>query len=142
MNPMTIDDFVAKLDKMQAQYPADAEEALTKGARRMTKHLRKETPRGKVKEHKHKLGKSWKCTIRGFHSSDVRAEIRNTSPHFHLVNRGVQNPKDYHGNPRPDWKASMNKHVGFMEKTIKNNWSDVKSLMAKDFYKRVRDNLG
>ena len=138
---MTIDDFVAKLDKMQAQYPADAEEALTEGAKRMTKCLRKETPVGRVK-HKHKLGQSWKCTIRGFRSSDVRAEIRNTSPHFHLVNRGVQNPKDYHGNPRPDWKASMNKHVGFMEKTIKNNWSDVKSLMAKDFYKRVRDNLG
>lgn len=138
---MTIDDFVAKLDKMQAQYPADAEEALTEGAKRMTKHLRKETPVGRVK-HKHKLSQSWKCTIRGFHLSDVRAEIRNTSPHFHLVNRGVQNPKDYHGNPRPDWKASMNKHVGFMEKTIKNNWSDVKSLMAAEFYGRVRDNLG
>lgn len=139
---MTIDDFVAKLDKMQAQYPADAEEALTKGARRMTKHLRKETPRGKIKEHKHKLRRSWKCSIRGFHSSDVRAEIRNTSPHFHLVNRGVQNPKDPHGNPRPDWKSNMNKNVGFMEKIVKNNWSDVKSLMAAEFYGRVRDNLG
>jgi hypothetical protein len=54
----------------------------------------------------------------------------------------VQNPKDPHGNPRPDWKSNMNKNVGFMEKIVKNNWSDVKSLMAAEFYGRVRDNLG
>ncbi len=36
----------------------------------------------------------------------------------------------------------MNKHVGYLEKTVKKKWPNEKEKMAKDFYKKVRDHLG
>lgn len=138
---MKIDEFIQRLDEMRIQYPSDAEDVLADGAKKMTKAIRKATPVGNT-SHPHKLKNSWRCKIKGSRIADVRAEIRSVAPHFHLVNRGVQNPKDIHGNPKPEWRGALNRHKGFLQKTVKDNWDTIKDGMAKNFYKKVRDHLG
>lgn len=138
---MTIDEFTAKLEKMQAEYPGDAGDALQKGAKKMVKAIRKETP-DSGKPHKHKLRKCWKLKMVYAYGKDPEADIRNTAPHYHLVERGVQNPKDYHGRPKPEWRAALNRHKGFLEKSVNDHWPDVKKAMQEDFYRKVRGHLG
>ena len=138
---MLIEEFVRRLDEMRIQYPGDAEDVLEAGAKKMTKAIRKASPVGDT-THPHKLKKSWRCKIKGYRAADTRAEIRSTAPHFHLVNRGVQNPKDTHGNPKPEWRSALNRHKGFLQKAVHDNWDGIKDGMAKDFYQKVRDHLG
>lgn len=138
---MTIDEFTAKLDKFARDYPGDASDALEKGARKMVRGLKAGTPIGRT-NHKKKLAKSWKMRMKDRHGMAPEADIRNTAPHYHLVERGVNNPKDPHGHPKPEWKAALNKHKGFMEKAVKENWPDVKDKMTQDFYKKVRGHFG
>lgn len=138
---MKIEEFTAKLDAFAKEYPADASDALEKGARRMIKGLKAETPVGRA-EHRKKLAKSWKMKMKDQYGRAPKAEIRNAAPHYHLVERGVQNPKDFHGRPKPEWKASLNRHKKFTEKAVSNNWPSVKEKMTKDFYKKVRGHFG
>ena len=105
------------------------------------KAIKKETPVGKT-NHPRKLNKSWKMKMVDLWGKAPKAEIRSTAPHYHLVNRGVQNPKDAHGHPKPEMMAALNRHKGFLEKAVHNNWDAIKKGMEKDFYKRVRDHLG
>ena len=138
---MTIDEFNDKLDQFAKEYPADASDALQKGARKMVRELKAATPIGRT-NHKKKLAKSWKIKMKDRYGRAPEANIRNAAPHYHLVERGVQNPKDPHGQPKPEWKASLNKHVGFTERTVQSNWPKVKESMSKTFYKKVRDHFG
>lgn len=138
---MKIEEFTAKLDTFAREYPADASDALEKGARKMVKGLKAKTPIGRA-EHRKKLAKSWKMKMQDRYGMAPKAEIRNTAPHYHLVERGVQNPKDTHGHSKPEWKAALNKHKGFTEKAVSENWPAVKEKMAKNFYKKVRDHFG
>lgn len=138
---MTIEEFAQKIIIMQKDYQADASDVLEKSAKRMEKAIKKASP-DSGKNHKHKLKKSWKLEMKNYYGRAPQAEIRSEAPHFHLVNRGVTNPTDAHGNPKPEWKAGMNKHVGYLEKTVKRNWPNEKEKMAKDFYKKVRGHFG
>lgn len=138
---MELGEFTRRLTEMELKYPADASDALEKAARKMVKAIKKETPSGKT-GHPHKLNKSWKMKMVDMWGKAPKAEIRNTAPHYHLVNRGVQNPKDAHGQPRPDLVAALNKYKGFLQRAVHSNWNDIKESMEKDFYKRVRDHLG
>lgn len=136
---MTIDEFCKRLDVMAARYPADAETALEKGAKYMTREIRKATPVGKGR-HPHKLAKSWRCNMKGYRASDVQAEIRSTAPHFHLVNRGVQNAKTPQGAPMQN-PARLNTHVGFFEKAVERNLAEASDRIKNTFYEKVRDHL-
>lgn len=138
---MTIDEFSDKLKEMSIRYPADASDVLEEGAKKMLKRIRKATP-DSGKSHKRKLKRSWRMEMVDSYGKEPRAEIRNTSPHYHLVERGVQNPKDFHGNSKPEWKASLNKHRGFLEKAVNSNWADVQKGMEEDFYGKVSEHLG
>lgn len=138
---MKIEEFTAKLDKFTHDYPGDASDALEEGARRMVRGLRKATPIGRT-NHRKKLKKSWRMKMKDRYGLAPEAEIRNAAPHYHLVERGVQNPKDPHGHPKPEWRAALNKHVKFTEKAVNDNWPDVKDKMAKEFYKKVRGHFG
>lgn len=138
---MKMDEFVRRLAEMEAKYPGDAGDALEKGAKKMTRAIRKATPVGKT-DHPHKLKKSWRIKMVDVRGKAPRAEIRNTAPHYHLVNRGVQNPKDSHGHPKPELAGPLNRHKGFLEKAVRDNWPGVKKTMERAFYKKVRDRLG
>lgn len=141
MSPMTINEFAQKLEIIQNEYSADASDVLEKSAKRMRRAIAKASP-DSGKEHNNKLKKSWEMEMQDFYGRAPQAEISSKAPHFHLVNRGVQNPTDAHGNPKPEWKDRMNKHVGYLEKTVKKKWPNEKEKMAKDFYKKVHDHLG
>lgn len=138
---MELGEFSRRLTEMELKYPGDASDALEKAARKMVKAIKKETPVGKT-NHPRKLNKSWKMKMVDLWGKAPKAEIRSTAPHYHLVNRGVQNPKDAHGHPKPEMMAALNKHKGFLEKAVHSNWGNIKKSMEKDFYKRVRDHLG
>lgn len=138
---MKIEEFTKRLHEFEMKYPGDAGDALEKGAKKMTSAIRKATPSSDV-AHPRKLKKSWRLKMVDMRGKAPRAEIRNTAPHYHLVNRGVQNPKDSHGKPKPELAAALNKHKGFLEKAVKQNWADVKTSMEKDFFKKVRVHLG
>lgn len=135
---MTIDKFVKNLSEMQRKYPGDAGDALEKGAKKMVRGLKKDTPASE-KDYKDKLNKSWRLNM--VEGKEPKAEIRNKSSHFHLVERGVQNPKDFKGRPRPEWRAAMNKHRGFVEKSVEKHWPDVQKMMEREFFRKVSDRL-
>ena len=136
-----MDEFIRRLAEMEAKYPGDAGDALEKGVKKMTRAIRKATPVGKT-DHPHKLKKSWRIKMVDVRGKAPRAEIRNTAPHYHLVNRGVQNPKDSHGHAKPELAGPLNRHKGFLEKAVRDNWPGVKKTMERAFYKKVRDRLG
>lgn len=138
---ISIDEFVGKLDKMAAAYGSDASDVLEEGAKDMQKALRKDSPVGHAK-HKHKLKNSWKMEVIDRLGQEPEAHIRSTAPHFHLVNRGVQHPKDPHGKDKPEWLDALNKHVGFMQRSVEENWPAIKKKMAEGFYGKVRGHLG
>ena len=124
---------------MQIRFPSDASEVLEKGAKRMTRKIRKATPVGKY-DHKHKLVKSWKCTMKGWTSDNIHAEIKSEAPHFHLVNRGFCR-KNHLGVYVPNIGNDL-AHVGFLEKTVEKERDGVREKMEKEFYKKVCDRLG
>lgn len=135
---MTLDEFIRNVDNMRIRYPSDAGDALEKGAKKMTRALRKATPVGKY-DHPRKLNKSWRCKIKGYTAADIHAEIRSVAPHFHLVNRGFRRKND-RGDFVPN-KGNDLAHVGFVKQAVDSNWDEVKNFMGKEFYKKVRDNL-
>ena len=138
---MTIDEFVGKLDKMSMEYAADASDVLEDGSKAMKKALKDASPVGHTK-HKHKLKNSWKAEVVDSMSKEPEAHIRSTAPHFHLVNRGVQHPKDPHGNPKPEWMDALNRHVGSMQRAVAEAWPGIKKQMAEAFYGKVRGHIG
>ena len=138
---MTIDDFCKKLNDFERQYPADASDSLEEGAKKMVKAIKRDTPIGKS-NHKRKLNKSWKMRMSNAWGKEPKAEIRNIAPHYHLVERGVKNPKDSHGNPKPEWQNALNKHKGFFEKSVQKNWAGVTWTMETTFFEKVRGHIG
>lgn len=136
---MTIEEFIGRLEEMRMRYSGDAEETLEKGAKRMVQELKKASPVGKGR-HPHKLNKSWKCAIKGYRASDIRAEIRSTAPHFHLVNRGFQrvSPRGIPIQNSPRDNANLH----FMEDTVAREWDGIRRMMAEDFFAKVRGKIG
>ena len=134
-----MDDFVHQLDRMAREYPGDAEEALEKGAKHMLKEIKKASPVGKA-AHPHKLKNSWRCRIQGHRANELRAEIRSTAPHFHLVNRGFRRVSPQ-GRPVPNGPHD-NRNLHFMEKAVDDGCHDAKQKMAEVFYAKVREHLG
>ena len=132
---ITIDEFIQRIDSYGKQYAGDAEVSLKKSAGKMRKALKKASPVGNA-AHPHKLNKSWKLAMKGYSYNSLRAEIRSTAPHFHLVNRGHR-VVDRWGNTH----GYDNRHVHFLENTVKDEWPAIKDEMAKDFYQKVRDNI-
>lgn len=138
---MTPEDFSRRLQAFEMEYPGDAADALEKAAKQMVRALRRETPASDSR-HPHKLNKSWRMKVKSLYGKAPEADIRSNAPHFHLVERGVQNPKDPHGNPKPEWVAALNRHRGFLERAVEGSWPEIREKMEKDFYRRVRERLG
>lgn len=136
---MEIDEFIRNIDAMRLRFPSDAAESLEKGAKKMTKAIRKASPVGKY-EHPHKLKKSWKCKMKGWTSDTIHAEIQSNAPHFHLVNRGFQRV-DHAGRIVPNRGRDL-AHVGFLQQAVESHWDEVRKDMQQDFFEKVRDRLG
>lgn len=131
---MDLETFIAHMSQAIDANPMEAEKALRYGAGKMQEKLSDGSP-DSYKENKHKLSESWKYEIVGTSSSSLRANIRSTAPHFHLVENGhVQ-------------KTRTGKVVGyvqgthFMDKVANENGDAIFEEVAERFFKKMDGTL-
>ena len=130
---ISFEEFIDRLQTVQKNFPDDVETVLNRGANRMIKALKTNSP-DSGKDHKGKLNKSWKKKIEGY-GKDIHANIYSTAPHFHLVDRGHK-IMDKKGHEKG---FVQGKH--FLQKTIDEQQDDLQEYMWKGVYKRVKDKL-
>ena len=127
---MDINEFIAKLELAQNQYPSQAEDALRKGARSMTKAL-KNNASDSGRSHKNKLRNSWRMEIEGTNSNNLQANIRSKAPHFHLVDRGHVKKN------RSGKVVGYVPGVHFLQKTIDKEGKDIQRKMGEQLLKKL-----
>ena len=130
---ISFEEFIGRLQTVQRNFPDDVETVLNRGANRMIKALKTNSP-DSGNDHKGKLNKSWKKKIEGY-GKDIHANIYSTAPHFHLVDRGHK-IVDKKGHEKG---FVQGKH--FLQKTIDEQQDDLQEYMWKGVYKRVKDKL-
>lgn len=130
---ISFEEFIGRLQTVQKNFPDDVETVLNRGANRMIKALKTNSP-DSGKDHKGKLNKSWKKKIEGY-GKDIHANIYSTAPHFHLIDRGHK-IMDKKGHEKG---FVQGKH--FLQKTIDEQQDDLQEYMWKGVYKRVKDKL-
>nr|DAV89351.1 MAG TPA: putative tail-component [Caudoviricetes sp.] len=130
---ISFEEFIGRLQTVQKNFPDDVATVLNRGANRMIKALKTNSP-DSGKDHKGKLNKSWKKKIEGY-GKDIHANIYSTAPHFHLVDRGHK-IMDKKGHEKG---FVQGKH--FLQKTIDEQQDDLQEYMWKGVYKRVKDKL-
>lgn len=130
---ISFEEFIGRLQTVQKNFPDDVETVLNRGANRMVRALKTNSP-DSGNDHKGKLNKSWKKKIEGY-GKDIHANIYSTAPHFHLVDRGHK-IMDKKGHEKG---FVQGKH--FLQKTIDEQQDDLQEYMWKGVYKRVKDKL-
>lgn len=130
---ISFEEFIGRLQTVQKNFPDDVETVLNRGANRMVRALKTNSP-DSGNDHKGKLNKSWKKKIEGY-GKDIHANIYSTAPHFHLVDRGHK-IVDKKGHEKG---FVQGKH--FLQKTIDEQQDDLQEYMWKGVYKRVKDKL-
>ena len=130
---ISFEEFIGRLETVQKDFTDDVEIVLNRGANRMVRALKTNSP-DSGKDHKRKLNKSWKKKIEGY-GKDIHANIYSTAPHFHLVDRGHK-IMDKKGHEKG---FVQGKH--FLQKTIDEQQDDLQEYMWKGVYKRVKDKL-
>lgn len=130
---ISFEEFIGRLQTVQKNFPDDVETVLNRGANRMVRALKTNSP-DSGNDHKGKLNKSWKKKIEGY-GKDIHANIYSTAPHFHLVDRGHK-IVDKKGHEKG---FVQGKH--FLQKTIDEQQDDLQEYMWKGVYKRVKGKL-
>lgn len=130
---ISFEEFIGRLETVQKNFPDDVEIVLNRGANRMVRALKTNSP-DSGNDHKGKLNKRWKKKIEGY-GKDIHANIYSTAPHFHLVDRGHK-IMDKKGHEKG---FVQGKH--FLQKTIDEQQDDLQEYMWKGVYKRVKDKL-
>lgn len=130
---ISFEEFIGRLETVQKDFTDDVEIVLNRGANRMVRALKTNSP-DSGNDHKGKLNKRWKKKIEGY-GKDIHANIYSTAPHFHLVDRGHK-IMDKKGHEKG---FVQGKH--FLQKTIDEQQDDLQEYMWKGVYKRVKDKL-
>lgn len=130
---ISFEEFIGRLQTVQKNFPDDVETVLNRGANRMIKALKTNSP-DSGKDHKGKLNKSWKKKIEGY-GKDIHANIYSTAPHFHLIDRGHK-IVDKKGREKG---FVQGKH--FLQKTTDEQQDDLREYMWKGVYRRVKNKL-
>lgn len=133
MMGISFEEFIGRLETVQKDFTDDVEIVLNRGANRMVRALKTNSP-DSGNDHKGKLNKRWKKKIEGY-GKDIHANIYSTAPHFHLVDRGHK-IMDKKGHEKG---FVQGKH--FLQKTIDEQQDDLQEYMWKGVYKRVKDKL-
>lgn len=133
MGKVTFEEFIGRLQAVQKDFPDDVKVVLNRGANRMVRALKENSP-DSGKDHKGKLNKSWKKKIEGY-GKDIHADIYSTAPHFHLVDRGHK-IVDKKGREKG---FVQGKH--FLQKTTDEQQDDLREYMWKGVYRRVKNKL-
>lgn len=132
---MRIEEYTALIEKVQKEFPAEAEAELQRGARKLRREIKDASPVGHAK-HPHKLKNSWKMEMTGTSAKTLEAHIYSTAPHFHLVERGHV------------WKTPHGKIKGykqgthFMEKTVNAEGPGIYDEMGRRLAEKVGVELG
>lgn len=127
---MSPEDFCAKLDKAQKEFPDESKEALRKGARKMVRLLKKNSPVS-PKRTRRKISKSWRMKMASGLTGQQEAHIVNKAPHFHLVERG-------HIQKTPGGRVTgfvQGNH--FVEKTLNDDGEDIQKEMGEKLLKAL-----
>ena len=122
---MDIKTFMGRLDSYIKEYPLEAEKAMRKEANRMKKELVSASP----------VGKGRKRKINGNSSSTLEATLRNTSPHFHLVERGHV-MKTMHGKIKGFKQGTF-----FFKRTVEKNRNDIREAVGGHMFKKLRKKI-
>lgn len=133
---MTIEEFIAKLDGIAKQYPAESEKALKSGADRMRRELRQKwsTSTNIFHPRSGKISKSWRVEME-FGGADSVAKISNKAKHYHLIERGhrVVTPKKRR-------YVKFQPGIFFTKETVQAKSDDIKTEMAKRLYRIIKGN--
>lgn len=82
-----LDGLNADILEAAKEYPKEVEKHLKKTGDVLKKKAIEKTPDSGT-DHKRKLSKSWKSEIEGMIIDSLEYQLRNTAPHYHLVERG------------------------------------------------------
>lgn len=80
-----LDDLQGKLDEMRKKFPQEEETLLKKAGNKLRRKSKEKTPVGKGKKH---LKDSYKLSKVNYEKDEMNITMTNTSPHFHLVEKG------------------------------------------------------
>lgn len=131
---MELDEFIQHMDAVQKAYPLETEEELARGARKIVREAKKNSPDSNH-DSKRKISKSWKMRIKGTASQALVAEVYNASPHYHLVERGHV-MKTIGGRVKGFKQGTF-----FFKKTVDNNIEDVQTGIQQRLFKAIEDKL-
>lgn len=131
---MDIGEFVQHLDRVQREYPSEAETALEQGTRNLLRRVRKATPVGKAR-HKNKLKNGWRMRMAGYTAASTEAHVWNKAPHFHLVERGhvIRTPK---GKVKGYRQGTF-----FFKKAVDANIDDITEVIHERLFEAVEKRL-
>lgn len=82
-----IAELKANMDAAANAYLDTAEKHLNRTGNKLKKLAKEKTPNSPY-AHRKKLAKSWKSEIKGYTAEELEYQLRNTAPHYHLVERG------------------------------------------------------
>lgn len=82
-----IDELKANMTAAADVYLDTAEKHLKRTGNKLKKLAKEKTPSSPY-AHRKKLAKSWKSEVKGFTADQLEYQLRNTAPHYHLVERG------------------------------------------------------
>jgi HK97 gp10 family phage protein len=88
-----MDEFIGKLSQVANEYADTTEKHLRKVGNKLKKDAKEKSPDSGV-NHKHKIKDEWHSKVEGLQGKDLEYQLRNSAPHYHLVERGhVQKTK-------------------------------------------------
>lgn len=131
---MDMQEFIAKLQRAQKEYPSQAEDALQKGARSMTRALKTNSP-DSGRNHRKKLKNSWKMEMEGLRGDTLQANIYSKAPHFHLIDRGHVKKS------RSGKVIGYVQGVHFLQKTLDDEGKDIQKKMGEELLKNLKEEL-
>lgn len=82
-----MEDLNSDILEAAQRYPKEVEKHLKKTGDVLKKKALEKSPDSGI-NHKRKLSKSWKSEVEGMTVDSLEYQLRNTSPHYHLVERG------------------------------------------------------
>ena len=130
-----MEEFLAKLNQVANEYADTSEKHLRKVGNKLKKNAKQNSPDSGI-EHKHKLKNEWHSKVKGLQGKDLEYQLRNSSPHYHLVEHGhVQKTKSGRVTGFTQgshfFQAVVNdfKNSGEVEKEMKKYMNDIKKKL-------------
>ena len=120
------------IEKILADYPDETDRMMRRSANGFVKDCNAKMP-GRYQSGKRSIPRSWKKEYSQELAVKTDVKIRNTAPHFHLVENGHRR-YDFHGNPTGGFVAG--KH--YAEKTRKEWEEKFPEIVSEEINKLLK----